>query len=209
MPSPSTTSGTRFTRCCSTSRRSPSCDTTEEERLTQVWFAGVHSNVGGGYPDDSLAQVSLRWMADEAGQKGWGSTRMRRANGRRGPIPTGRSSTREPGPGVTTATTPQEQDAHQQPLRRMFASLGRRSTRVCSAALRSAATTTHPSSCPNLRCREGRTATLDRQPVRASLAVTVALRRSGTGVEPGVVAPHRLLRHGGSHGAAAREAIHH
>jgi uncharacterized protein (DUF2235 family) len=40
--------------------------TTDEERVTQVWFAGVHSNVGGGYPDDALAYVSLLWMADEA-----------------------------------------------------------------------------------------------------------------------------------------------
>ena len=29
-----------------------------DERITQVWFAGVHSNVGGGYPDDALAKVS-------------------------------------------------------------------------------------------------------------------------------------------------------
>src|ERR1700682_1961876 len=31
---------------------------TKDEQLLQVWFAGVHSNVGGGYPDDSLANVS-------------------------------------------------------------------------------------------------------------------------------------------------------
>jgi uncharacterized protein (DUF2235 family) len=43
---------------------------TDEERVTQVWFSGVHSNVGGGYPDDSLAHVSLLWMADEAHKKG-------------------------------------------------------------------------------------------------------------------------------------------
>ena len=43
---------------------------TDEERVTQVWFSGVHSNVGGGYPDDSLAHVSLLWMADEAVKKG-------------------------------------------------------------------------------------------------------------------------------------------
>ena len=43
---------------------------TDEERVTQVWFSGVHSNVGGGYPDDSLAHVSLLWMADEAFKKG-------------------------------------------------------------------------------------------------------------------------------------------
>lgn len=34
--------------------------------LTQVWFAGVHSNVGGGYPDDSLAYIPLYWIMKEA-----------------------------------------------------------------------------------------------------------------------------------------------
>ena len=35
-------------------------------RITQVWFAGVHSNVGGGYPEDQLSLVSLDWMMNEA-----------------------------------------------------------------------------------------------------------------------------------------------
>ncbi|MEQ1807220.1 MAG: DUF2235 domain-containing protein [Burkholderiaceae bacterium] len=35
-------------------------------RLQQVWFAGMHSDIGGGYPDDSLAHVALDWMMDEA-----------------------------------------------------------------------------------------------------------------------------------------------
>ena len=43
---------------------------TDLESVTQVWFAGVHSNVGGSYPDDSLAHVPLRWMADEACKQG-------------------------------------------------------------------------------------------------------------------------------------------
>lgn len=34
-------------------------------RLRQVWFAGVHSDVGGGYPDESLSYTSLTWMMDE------------------------------------------------------------------------------------------------------------------------------------------------
>ncbi len=38
----------------------------DDERISQVWFAGVHSDVGGGYPDDSLAYVSLNWMMVEA-----------------------------------------------------------------------------------------------------------------------------------------------
>lgn len=42
----------------------------KDEAVTQVWFAGVHSNVGGSYPDDSLAHVPLRWMADEACRMG-------------------------------------------------------------------------------------------------------------------------------------------
>ncbi|MDQ8758261.1 DUF2235 domain-containing protein [Sphingosinicella sp. LHD-64] len=39
---------------------------TDRARLTQVWFAGMHSDVGGGYPDDSLSYVSFIWMLDEA-----------------------------------------------------------------------------------------------------------------------------------------------
>ncbi|MDE1934468.1 DUF2235 domain-containing protein [Bradyrhizobium sp.] len=39
---------------------------TKDERISQVWFAGVHANVGGGYPDDSLAQIPLYWIAQEA-----------------------------------------------------------------------------------------------------------------------------------------------
>ena len=43
---------------------------TDPKRITQVWFAGVHSNVGGGYPDDSLAHVSLTWILSEARSRG-------------------------------------------------------------------------------------------------------------------------------------------
>ncbi len=42
----------------------------DQERLTQVWFAGVHSNVGGGYPDDGLSLTPLAWMATEAAKHG-------------------------------------------------------------------------------------------------------------------------------------------
>ncbi|MBD8548280.1 DUF2235 domain-containing protein [Sphingomonas sp. CFBP 8760] len=38
----------------------------EKGRLKQVWFAGMHADVGGGYPDESLSYVSLLWMIDEA-----------------------------------------------------------------------------------------------------------------------------------------------
>lgn len=38
----------------------------DREQLQQVWFSGMHADVGGGYPDDSLAYVSLAWMMKEA-----------------------------------------------------------------------------------------------------------------------------------------------
>jgi uncharacterized protein (DUF2235 family) len=42
----------------------------EDERLSQVWFAGVHSDVGGGYPDDGLSYVPLEWMMTGAKKAG-------------------------------------------------------------------------------------------------------------------------------------------
>jgi uncharacterized protein (DUF2235 family) len=40
------------------------------DRLQQVWFTGMHSDVGGGYPDESLSYVSLLWMMEEAEKVG-------------------------------------------------------------------------------------------------------------------------------------------
>ncbi|MCR6736595.1 MAG: DUF2235 domain-containing protein [Afipia sp.] len=40
--------------------------TIEGERLVQVWFMGMHANVGGGYPDDAVAFVPLYWLLGEA-----------------------------------------------------------------------------------------------------------------------------------------------
>ena len=37
-----------------------------QERLEQVWFTGMHADVGGGYPDESLSYVSFLWMMEEA-----------------------------------------------------------------------------------------------------------------------------------------------
>jgi uncharacterized protein (DUF2235 family) len=34
--------------------------------LEQAWFAGVHSNVGGGYAPDGLANEALHWMVEKA-----------------------------------------------------------------------------------------------------------------------------------------------
>jgi uncharacterized protein (DUF2235 family) len=35
--------------------------------LRQVWFPGVHSNVGGGYDDQELANITLAWMMSQLG----------------------------------------------------------------------------------------------------------------------------------------------
>jgi len=36
------------------------------QRLEQVWFAGVHSDVGGGYPETGLSDIALAWMTARA-----------------------------------------------------------------------------------------------------------------------------------------------
>jgi uncharacterized protein (DUF2235 family) len=37
----------------------------EPEQIKEVWFAGVHSDVGGGYPDGTLSYAPLVWMAEQ------------------------------------------------------------------------------------------------------------------------------------------------
>lgn len=37
----------------------------KDARIKEVWFAGVHSDVGGGYPDGTLSYVPLVWMAEQ------------------------------------------------------------------------------------------------------------------------------------------------
>ncbi len=41
----------------------------DKERITQVWFNGVHSDVGGGYPDNGLSLVTLKWMMERCNRK--------------------------------------------------------------------------------------------------------------------------------------------
>jgi uncharacterized protein (DUF2235 family) len=38
----------------------------DNERISQVWFVGVHSDVGGGYSRDGLAHSALAWMIERA-----------------------------------------------------------------------------------------------------------------------------------------------
>lgn len=39
---------------------------TDHQRIEQVWFPGAHSDVGGGYADRRLSDVTLRWMLRKA-----------------------------------------------------------------------------------------------------------------------------------------------
>ncbi len=41
-----------------------------KSNVEQVWFAGVHSNVGGGYPKQGMSLVTLDWMMQKAQQNG-------------------------------------------------------------------------------------------------------------------------------------------
>ncbi len=41
-----------------------------DPRVEQVWFAGCHSNVGGGYEKQGLSLVTLDWMLRQARHKG-------------------------------------------------------------------------------------------------------------------------------------------
>lgn len=38
-------------------------------RLIQVWFSGVHTDVGGGYKEEDLSNIYLKWMLQEAEAK--------------------------------------------------------------------------------------------------------------------------------------------
>lgn len=42
----------------------------ENTNMQQVWFSGSHSNVGGGYPKQGLAWITLEWMMQEARASG-------------------------------------------------------------------------------------------------------------------------------------------
>ena len=37
-----------------------------DAQVTQVWFPGVHCDVGGSYSDEQLSNITLRWMIDNA-----------------------------------------------------------------------------------------------------------------------------------------------
>jgi uncharacterized protein (DUF2235 family) len=38
----------------------------EGQTLEQVWFCGVHSDIGGGYEEPGLSDISMQWMLEKA-----------------------------------------------------------------------------------------------------------------------------------------------
>jgi uncharacterized protein (DUF2235 family) len=42
----------------------------DRQRISQVWFAGAHANVGGGYPKQGMSLVALDWLLTEAERAG-------------------------------------------------------------------------------------------------------------------------------------------
>jgi uncharacterized protein (DUF2235 family) len=40
------------------------------QEVEQVWFSGVHSDIGGGYPEHGLSDVAFNWMKEKAERAG-------------------------------------------------------------------------------------------------------------------------------------------
>ena len=45
-------------------------DVVEGQTIEQVWFAGVHSDVGGSYDERGLSNIALHWMLEKASARG-------------------------------------------------------------------------------------------------------------------------------------------
>ncbi len=41
-----------------------------DQVMEQMWFPGVHSNIGGGYEKDGLSNIALHWLKEKAGALG-------------------------------------------------------------------------------------------------------------------------------------------
>ena len=50
--------------------RLPESASSGEQTLEQRWFPGVHSNIGGGYKENGLSDLSLEWMQRMAATAG-------------------------------------------------------------------------------------------------------------------------------------------
>ncbi|PCJ74052.1 MAG: peptidoglycan-binding protein [Rhodobacteraceae bacterium] len=38
----------------------------DRQSMEQMWFCGVHTDVGGGYPETGLSDIALKWLLDHA-----------------------------------------------------------------------------------------------------------------------------------------------
>jgi hypothetical protein len=45
-------------------------DEADRPDVVQVWFAGVHPDVGGSYEERGLSDIALQWMLENAQQRG-------------------------------------------------------------------------------------------------------------------------------------------
>lgn len=43
----------------------------KRDGIEEVWFAGVHADVGGGYRETGLSDVALEWMIERSGESGF------------------------------------------------------------------------------------------------------------------------------------------
>jgi uncharacterized protein (DUF2235 family) len=41
-------------------------DRSSQQQVEELWFAGTHSDVGGGYADTGLSEIALQWMIERA-----------------------------------------------------------------------------------------------------------------------------------------------
>lgn len=75
--------------------------------VEQVWFAGVHSDIGGGYPeaDAGLAKIPLLWMLREAQAQGLRVSRSRIERFVRGASPAHAGAYSIPDPNATLHTS--------------------------------------------------------------------------------------------------------
>jgi uncharacterized protein (DUF2235 family) len=46
------------------------CDPKHSQTVEQVWFSGVHSDIGGGYPEAGHSDITLDWMIGKARSAG-------------------------------------------------------------------------------------------------------------------------------------------
>lgn len=109
---------------------SPGGNTPAEPQIKQVWFTGMHADVGGGYKKHEMALVPLHWMMTEAkiwglrfneGDEDWGA-RRRNENG--GSVAQGRPGPTEEGlgrPGPERPGTPRTTVDSSAPCTSMYA----------------------------------------------------------------------------------------